>query len=329
MMIELLNLQRQQNAEQLQSCRKMNHQSDDCHIKNSQCSFCKKKGHNKKLAKGTTNALMIYFKSRSFIFQVDSGTSDNFCGRSNWSRIDKPTLLPSNFQYLGANGKLHVLGRFFYSVVKDPSALSKKIEFVVARKPLNLLGQSTLRQLDVKAKVIPDLSMLSEPLICLTIKGQQWNWRPREEASFQCLKVALSSDAILAHFDPNMMIGMSFDASEEHRNADALSRLPFKDDTYFDEEEKADVSMICKVRDLSSWLDAFKPNLLHKESSRDPTFQNAANETAHPISEHQNRPPKPTNHPWMLPKKPWSRLHMEHAIILPWNKLVSPNRCIF
>ena len=30
--------------------------------------------------------------------------------------------------------------------------------------------------------------------------------------------------------------------------------------------------------------------------------------------EHQNKPPKPAIHPWMLPEKPWSRLHLDHAI---------------
>ena len=31
-------------------------------------------------------------------------------------------------------------------------------------------------------------------------------------------------------------------------------------------------------------------------------------------AEHQNKPPKPANHPWMLPEKPWSRVHVDHAI---------------
>ena len=30
--------------------------------------------------------------------------------------------------------------------------------------------------------------------------------------------------------------------------------------------------------------------------------------------EHQNKPSKPTVHPWMLPEKPWSRVHLDHAI---------------
>ena len=31
-------------------------------------------------------------------------------------------------------------------------------------------------------------------------------------------------------------------------------------------------------------------------------------------AEHQNKPPKPANHPWMMPEKPWSRIHVDHAI---------------
>jgi len=33
-----------------------------------------------------------------------------------------------------------------------------------------------------------------------------------------------------------------------------------------------------------------------------------------PCGEHQNRPAKPAIHPWMLLEKPWSRLHLDHAI---------------
>ena len=31
-------------------------------------------------------------------------------------------------------------------------------------------------------------------------------------------------------------------------------------------------------------------------------------------AEHQNRPSKPPIHPWMEPEKPWSRLHLDHAV---------------
>ena len=33
-----------------------------------------------------------------------------------------------------------------------------------------------------------------------------------------------------------------------------------------------------------------------------------------PCCEYQNKPAKPAIHPWMLPEKPWSRFHLDHAI---------------
>ena len=31
-------------------------------------------------------------------------------------------------------------------------------------------------------------------------------------------------------------------------------------------------------------------------------------------AEHQNKLAKPAVHPWMVPEKPWSRLHLDNAI---------------
>ncbi|XP_033115749.1 uncharacterized protein K02A2.6-like, partial [Anneissia japonica] len=36
--------------------------------------------------------------------------------------------------------------------------------------------------------------------------------------------------------------------------------------------------------------------------------------TCTPCGEHQNQPNKAPIHPWMLPEKPWSRVHVDHAI---------------
>ena len=36
--------------------------------------------------------------------------------------------------------------------------------------------------------------------------------------------------------------------------------------------------------------------------------------TCSSCSEFQNMPAKAANHPWMLPEKPWSRIHVDHAI---------------
>lgn len=182
-----------------------------------------------------------------------------------------------------------------------------------------------------------------------------------------------------------------------HGNADALSRLPSGEDAHFDlDEEQADVSTVCSVTQLGRQLDPVKPQLLAKESSKDPVISkvlryvkegwpNTSEENLRHFrklsdslttengclffgarivipssvqpqvlellhlghcgmqrmkqlarsvvywphideeieklvqsctscAEHQNAPPKPANHPWMLPEKPWSRLHIDHAI---------------
>ena len=48
-------------------------------------------------------------------------------------------------------------------------------------------------------------------------------------------------------------------------------------------------------------------------------------------AEHQNRPPKQPNHPRMLPEKPWSRIHLDHAINFlgsNWLVIVDSYPCI-
>ena len=39
-----------------------------------------------------------------------------------------------------------------------------------------------------------------------------------------------------------------------------------------------------------------------------------ASRRCYSCGEHQNKPSKPPLHPWMLPEKPWGRLHLDHAI---------------
>ncbi|XP_014779448.1 uncharacterized protein K02A2.6-like [Octopus bimaculoides] len=44
--------------------------------------------------------------------------------------------------------------------------------------------------------------------------------------------------------------------------------------------------------------------------------------------EHRRAPPKPVIHPWIMPEKPWSRLHVDHAInFMGHNWLVVTDAC--
>jgi hypothetical protein len=188
--------------------------------------------------------------------------------------------------------------------------------------------------------------------------------------------------------------------TEDHGNADALSRLPTEDDLQFDGEETGeDTDMVCAINVLSVQVKPADASSFVSESSRDPVISKAIRYTregwpkkkkdedpdlsrfrqlqdslsicngclvhgnrvvvpsslrpqileilhlghfgmermkqlartavywpnidddieaacrhCEPCAEHQNRPPKMPVHPWMLPEKPWSRLHLDHAI---------------
>ena len=185
--------------------------------------------------------------------------------------------------------------------------------------------------------------------------------------------------------------------SKDHGNADALSRLPFSNDTSFDGEEKEDdVDSVCLVRTISRQINPDNPLLVVRETAKDPilsqlmrfvkegwphafseelkdfkklenslstengcvfyglrviipsTLRNHILKLLHlghfgmqrmkqlarstvywprinfdienlcrkctSCGQFQNKPDKPSIHPWMMPEKPWSRLHLDHAI---------------
>ena len=135
-------------------------------FKNVDCNFCKKQGHIEKVCLSkkkqsnlisaqpirTVNSIdsvdrepllqTIFFNGKSFVFQVDTGTSDNFCDKDIWFHVGKPPLKEPEFKYIGANGKpLHVLGRFSFPVKTHPCGQLQEVEFAVAKKPLKLLGE--------------------------------------------------------------------------------------------------------------------------------------------------------------------------------------------
>lgn len=407
---------------------------------------------------------------------------------------EKCAFAQPSVEYLG-----HTLSR-------EGIAKGSKVDAVLKMPPPTSVTElrSFLGSVQFYAKFIPNLSTMTEPLHRLTRKDVPWKWGAVEQAAFQALKDALCTDAVLAHFDPTLDIGISCDASQvglgvvlfhrypdgserpianasktltdtqqrysqiqkealsvifaltkfhqflygrkfilitdhkpllalfgptkgtplmaanrlarwalhlsqyeysieyrrtdAHSNADALSRLPCGTDTNFDgEEEQADTSMVCSIKQISLQLDPLNPKLITKETGKDPVLSTVmryvkegwpatlTDEEVKPFrklsdslstengclfhglrivipkklrdkvldlihlghfgmqrmkqlartavywphidtdiekvsrlcgacAEHQNKPPKPANHPWMLPERPWSRLHMDHAI---------------
>ena len=408
-------------------------------------------------------------------------------------KLEKCKFAQPSVEYLG-----HTLSR------QGVSKGSKVDAIVKMPPPTDVAGlRSFLGAVQFYGKFIPNLSMMTEPLTRLTRKAMPWTWRAEQQAAFQHLKEELCKDTVLAHYDPNLEIGISCDASnvgigavlfhrypdgserpianasktlsptqrrysqiqrealsvifglkkfhhflygrkfilvtdhkplvfmfsptketptmaanrlarwaltlsqyeytveyrstKDHGNADALSRLPIGGDDDFDrEEERADVNIVCNVRELSCQLNPVKPKLIAQETAKDPVLSKVQRYTTEgwpntlsdemkqfkkledslvtdsgclfygsrliipaklrsqvlnlihlghfgilrmkqlarsvvywpriddnieelartctSCAEHQNKPPKSANHPWMLPEKPWSRLHLDHAV---------------
>jgi transposase InsO family protein len=418
------------------------------------------------------------------------------------AKFEKCCFAMPSVEYLG-----HILSH--QGIAKGP-----KVDAVLKMPPPTDVSslRSFLGSVQFYSKFLPNLSTLTEPLIRLTRKDTPWTWGKEQHDAFRQLKDLLSSDTVLAHYDPSLQIGISTDASEvgigavlfhryrdgserpiayasktlspaqrrysqvqkealgviyglkkfhhflfgrqfilitdckplvamfaptkgvpvmaanrlarwalllsqydytveyratkDHGNADALSRLPVGDDAIFDgEEDREDSNTVCIVEGISRQLDPVNPRLLQKESGKDPIIStvmryckegwpNVLQDSAKPFQklvdslstengclfagsrivvperlrrqvldllhlghfgmqrmkqlarsvvywphidddierlsrecsacqEQQNKPPKPANHPWMLPEKPWSRLHVDHAInFMGYNWLV-------
>jgi hypothetical protein len=117
---------------------------------------------------------------------------------------DKCLLFKSNLMYLG-----HKL---------SSSGISPDPEKVAAVKqmtpPTNVAGvRSFLGLVTFCARFIPHIADLSKPLRDLTLKGASWEWSKCHQDAFDRIKAALSSDRVLAFYDPSRETRLLVDAS--------------------------------------------------------------------------------------------------------------------
>ena len=66
--------------------------------------------------------------------------------------------------------------------------------------------------LAVLTNFIPKLSTLAHPLYEL-LGNKPWNWTPNCERAFSDVKLALSSETVLVHYNPSLPVELSVDAS--------------------------------------------------------------------------------------------------------------------
>ena len=112
-------------------------------------------------------------------------------------------------------------------------AKGSKLDAVLEMPSPNNVSElkSFLGSMQFYGKFLPDASTIAEPLHQLTKKDVEWKWGPAQIQAFETIKRMLSSENVLAHFNPKEQIGISCDASNVgigavlfHRYADGTER---------------------------------------------------------------------------------------------------------
>ena len=332
-------------------CGNSGHFSKACpHIK-AICSFCKKTGHLQSvcMSRLRDNKLVklvhkvqcsvspiyqtIRLNDRRIKFEIDSGASDTFCCEATWQTLGKPILQPVSVQYQVAEGSpLPVVGQFQSTASIDGKSPDVTFPVIVIKVPnLNLLGRLAMMKLKLtnltdalsRLPFSNDTSFDGEEMeddvdsVCLvrTISRQINPDNPllvvRETAK----------DPILSQLMRFVKEGWPHAFSEELKDFKKL-------------ENSLSTENGCVFYGLRVIIPSTLRNhilkLLHlghfgmqrmKQLARSTVYwpridfdiENLCRKCTS-CGQFQNKPDKPSIHPWMMPEKPWSRLHLDHAI---------------
>ena len=327
-------------------CGNSGHFSKACpHIK-AICSFCKKTGHlqsvcmsrlrDNKLVKQLVHKVQcsvspiyqtIRLNDHRIKFEIDSGASDTFCCEATWQTLGKPTLQPVSIQYQVAEGSpLPVVGQFQSTASIDGKSPDVTFPVIVTKVPnLNLLGRLAMMKLK--------LTNLTDHLADTSFDGEEME----DDVDSVCLIRTISrqinpdnpllvvretaKDPILSQLMRFVKEGWPHAFSEELKDFKKL-------------ENSLSTENGCVFYGLRVIIPSTLRNhilkLLHlghfgmqrmKQLARSTVYwpridfdiENLCRKCTS-CGQFQNKPDKPSIHPWMMPEKPWSRLHLDHAI---------------
>ena len=330
-------------------CGNSGHFSKACpHIK-AICSFCKKTGHlqsvcmsrlrDNKLVKQQVKLVhkvqcsvsLIYqtirLNDHRIKFEIDSGASDTFCCEATWQTLGKPILQPVSVQYQVAEGSpLPVVGQFQSTASIDGKSPDVTFPVIVTKVPnLNLLGRLAMMKLK--------LTNLTDHLADTSFDGEEME----DDVDSVCLVRTISrqinpdnpllvvretaKDPILSQLMRFVKEGWPHAFSEELKDFKKLENLL--------STENGCVFYGLRVI-IPSTLRNHILKLLHLGHFGMQRMKQLARSTVYwpridfdiedlcrkctSCGQFQNKPDKPSIHPWMMPEKPWSRLHLDHAI---------------
>ena len=328
-------------------CGNSGHFSKACpHIK-AICSFCKKTGHlqsvcmsrlrdNKLVKQQLVHKVQcsvspiyqtIRLNDHRIKFEIDSGASDTFCCEATWQTLGKPILQPVSVQYQVAEGTpLPVVGQFQSTASIDGKSPDVTFPVIVTKVPnLNLLGRLAMMKLK--------LTNLTDHLADTSFDGEEME----DDVDSVCLVRTISrqinpdnpllvvretaKDPILSQLMRFVKEGWPHAFSEELKDFKKLENsLSTKNGCVF-----YGLRVI-----IPSTLRNHILKLLHLGHFSMQRMKQLARSTVYwpridfdiedlcrkctSCGQFQNKPDKPSIHPWMMPEKPWSRLHLDHAI---------------
>ena len=73
-------------------------------------------------------------------------------------------------------------------------------------------ARSFLGSVNTVARFVPNLAAMTEPIRQLTHKNSPWSWGPEQSEAFEKFCNLISSDTVLAHFDPSLPTQVRHDA---------------------------------------------------------------------------------------------------------------------
>ena len=328
-------------------CGNSGHFSKACpHIK-AICSFCKKTGHlqsvcmsrlrdNKLVKQQLVHKIQcsvspiyqtIRLNDHRIKFEIDSGASDTFCCEATWQTLGKPILQPVSIQYQVAEGSpLPVVGQFQSTASIDGKSPDVTFPVIVTKVPnLNLLGRLAMMKLK--------LTNLTDHLADTSFDGEEME----DDVDSVCLVRTISrqinpdnpllvvretaKDPILSQLMRFVKEGWPHAFSEELKDFKKL-------------ENSLSTENGCVFYGLRVIIPSTLRNhilkLLHLGHFGMQRMKQLARSTVYwpridfdiedlcrkctSCGQFQNKPDKPLIHPWMMPEKPWSRLHLDHAI---------------
>ncbi|XP_041971651.1 uncharacterized protein K02A2.6-like [Aricia agestis] len=119
-------------------------------------------------------------------------------------QLNKCEFFKNEIQYLG-----HIIDK--NGIRKSPEKIKAIVE---APKPSNVSElQSFLGLVNYYRSFVPDASSILSPLYNLLHKKTEWVWSVEHDQAFTNIKKILTSEQVLAHFDPRAKLVLTVDAS--------------------------------------------------------------------------------------------------------------------